>query len=146
MPTAAKLVAAVIYAALGYLVSDMVKPLLPEGTPTGMMSPVDAAVSALVGWRILGGRAGEGAARGLGYGITATLAAIFWCTLLWAGTEMYEQSLRLRYDGPIEAVTEMFGMMVGYAWLLATTEILVTLAVGTVLAVLAVEKAAARWS
>ena len=107
MPTAAKLIGALSFAALAWFVSDLIKPLLPEGTQVGLLSPVNAFFGLLMGWRILGARAGEGIVSSVGYGLTAAVATVFWGLLAWAGYEMIVRSTRLYYDGPIEALQDM---------------------------------------
>ncbi len=45
MPTFAKVIAAVYFAALGFLCADLVKPLLAEGTPTVWLNETLAALA-----------------------------------------------------------------------------------------------------
>ena len=68
-------------------------------------SLVNPIVGALMGWRISGARAGYSIRASLGYGITTVAATVFWCLFIWAGYLMVEASMRLRYDGPMEALT-----------------------------------------
>jgi len=60
MPTAARLMAALCLAVVGYVVSDMVVPLMPENTDFGRFHYVNAVLGALVGWLIMGPRGGRG--------------------------------------------------------------------------------------
>ncbi len=50
MPTAAKLVAAILTAVLGYYVADVIVPHLPEQDRDNYMRETSAFVGLLVGW------------------------------------------------------------------------------------------------
>lgn len=115
MPTGAKLVAALAFAALAFFLSDLIKPLYPEGTQFGWFSPLNAAIGAVMGWRIMGTGAGDTYRRTFGYGLTTLAATVFWCLLIWSGHEMLINSTRLRYDGPVEALQEMAQIYVDHA-------------------------------
>ncbi len=146
MPTAAKLIAAILFGALAFFVSDLVKPLLPEGTQTGALSPVNGIFGLILGWRVMGHRAGDGVVPSLGYGLTTVFAITFWCILIWAGKEMYDNSIKLRYDGPVEALQEMAGFMVDYARLIATTEVVLPIVIGGFICGWITEYFSQRWS
>lgn len=146
MPTAGKLIGAALFAALVWYVSGLVVPLLPEGTPTGMLAPVNSAFALIMGWRIMGSRAGEGIVSATGLGITTGVAIVFWCLLFWGGYEMIERSTRLYYDGPFEALQDMAILMLGYGQLAATVEIVGTMFLGSILAGWITDFFAQRWS
>ena len=130
MPTAPKLIAALLFAALAFFVSELVKPLLPEGTQFGIFSPFNAAVGAVMGWRISGARAGLSMRASLGYGITTAAITVFWCLFIWSGYLMVDASTRLRYSGPMEALQDMGSMMIEFAQTMATGPVLGSLLVG----------------
>lgn len=130
MPTASKLVAALLFGALAFFVSDLIKPLLEEGTQTGLFSLVNTLVGVLMGWRISGARVGYSMRASLGYGITTVAATVFWCLFIWAGYLMVEASMRLRYDGPMEALQDMGAMMIEFAQTMATPTVIGSLIVG----------------
>ena len=132
MPTAPKLIAALLFAALAFFVSELVKPLLPEGTQFGIFSPFNAAVGAVMGWRISGARAGLSMRASLGYGITTAAITVFWCLFIWSGYLMVDASTRLRYSGPMEALQDMGSMMIEFAQTMATGPVLGSLLVGAV--------------
>jgi hypothetical protein len=130
MPTAPKLIAALLFGALAFFVSDLIKPLLEEGTQVGLFSLVNTLVGVLMGWRISGARAGYSMQASLGYGITTVAATVFWCLFIWAGYLMVEASTRLRYDGPMEALQDMGAMMIEFARTMATPTVIGSLLVG----------------
>ena len=78
MPTFAKVIAAVYFAALGFLCADLVKPLLAAGTPTVWLNETLAALGAVNGWMMSGGRAGDGTRAGIGYGLTTSALIVAW--------------------------------------------------------------------
>ena len=60
MPTAARLMAALCLAVVGLVVSEMVKPLMPESTDFGYFVQVNIVLGLGVGWFVMGRRAGRG--------------------------------------------------------------------------------------
>ncbi|MEL6169908.1 MAG: TrgA family protein [Pseudomonadota bacterium] len=146
MPTGGKFIGALGFAALTFLVTSLILALLPEGTQARLFAPINVAFGLIMGWRILGARAGEGLVRSIGYGLQTLFAITFWCILVWAGWEMLQNSVRLRYDGPIEALQAMAGLMVEYTALIATTEVVTTAVIGSIFVSWLTEFFSARWS
>ena len=145
MPTAGKLIGAIAFALLAWFVSDQVKPLLPEGMAVGLLSPVNATIGLIMGWRILGKNAGEGLVGTIGHAMTTTVAATFLSLLAWGGYEMYKRSIRMYYDGPVEALQEMALLMTEYAMLAATKDVLLLLVLGALVCAWITELFAARF-
>jgi hypothetical protein len=146
MPTAAKLIGAIVFAALAWFVSDLVKPLLPEGSQVGLLSPVNAFFGLIMGWRIMGRGAGNGYVPSLGYGLTTLAAIVFWCLLLWSGYEMTRRAMRLYYDGPMEALQEMAALMAEYARMAADPQVIGAAVIGSLLGAMLTEFFAKRWA
>ena len=146
MPTAGKLIGAIAFGLLAWFMSDMIKPLLPEGTAVGLLAPVNGAIGVLLGWRILGAQAGEGLVPTVGHAMTTAVSSVFMCLLAWGGYEMYKRSIRMYYDGPVEALQEMAMLMVGYAALIATPETAITLLIGALLSAWITEAFASRFA
>ncbi len=147
MPTGGKLIAAIAFAALAYFISDLVKPLLPEGTNVSKLSQINALVGLIMGWRVMGKGAGRTYLQSFGYGFTTLAAIVFWSLLIWSGNEMLKRSMKMYYDGPVEALQEMAELYVGYARI-ATTDMSVILAalIGTAFMAWLTEYFARRWS
>jgi len=139
MPTAAKLVAAILFAALGWYVSELIKPLFPEERNVGRFSEVNAVIGLFVGWVVAGSRARTTWVNAVSYGLTATVALVFWGLLLHSFGEMIRMSLNKRYDGPAEAVIGVFALMYDYGMMMAEVHVIVTLVVGGVVAGLVTE-------
>ena len=146
MPTAAKLIAAAFFGALAWFASDLVKPLLPEGTQTGWFNETMAAVGLFSGWIMAGKRAGDGWWASFGYGLTSSVLIVFWGVLIFAGYEMLDLSLKSRFGGPMQAIKAMIGIGIDYAMLIATPSIIGTLVVGGLFGGWLAEWVARRWS
>ena len=146
MPTAAKLVAGALFAALAWVASGLIVPLLPEATAVGMFAPVNAAIGFVVGWRVAGSRARTTLRGAVSYGLTAAFAMTFAALFLHSFAIMIRQSLRKLYDGPADALIGVVELMIEHGRLLAAPEVLGTLLLGGVLAGLATEWAGRRWS
>ena len=148
MPTGAKLIGAICFAALAYFLSDLTKPLLfdTEGTRVGMLSPVNAFIGWLMGWTIMGKGAGHTYRQSLGYAFTTLTATVFWCLLIWSGHKMLGNSVNLRYDGPMEALQQMGAMFFEYLALIWDKSVLIPALVGTVFVAWLSEYFARRWT
>lgn len=146
MPTAARLVAALFFAALGWFCADLYKPLLAENTAVGLFSPVSAGFGLAVGWVFTGQRIERGLGSGPGIGLTSAALLVFWVLLAFSGYKMVMNSMRKYYDGPVEALQAMFGIAVDYARLALTPEVVGALVVGGLVGGLITEWTARRWS
>lgn len=146
MPTAARLVAALCLAALGWFVSELVKTLVEEETDFGHFTLVNTCLGLLVGWLVVGRRAGRGYSAAIGHGITGVAVLVFWAVLLQALNEMLRLALRRRFDGVIEAINGTFELFAAYAGHLANPSVLTALIAGALLTGLLSEAAARRWS
>ena len=145
MPTIPKAIAALFFAALAYFVGDLIKPLLPEGTRTGLLNETLAVIGGLSGWRISGGRAGLGLRAGLGYGLTSVGVTVFWGLLSFSGYKMLQYSLDRRFSGPIEALQEMVSFAMEYMVLISVPTVLGAMIVGGLFGGWLTEWAAKRW-
>ena len=146
MPTGGKLIGALVFAALAYFITDLIKPFLPEGSRLGWFSPVNALIGFVMGWTILGRGAGKSYRNAFGYGFTTLSATVFWCLVCWSGYEMLRRSMRLYYDGPVHALQEMAQLFVEYARIGAVQEVIWPAVIGTVFVSWFTEFFARRWS
>lgn len=145
MPTAAKLFAAVVFTAVGFLAAEAYKPGLPEGTQFGLFSLIVALIGLLCGWMVMGRLAGQGYGGAAGSGLRTSATLLFWALLVFSVYEMIQRSMKMRYDGPVEALVSVFGLMLQYGQLVLTVPVLSVLAGGGVLGGWAAEFAARRW-
>ncbi|WP_424939718.1 TrgA family protein [Aliiroseovarius sp. S253] len=145
MPTAAKLISAIILAAIGWMCAEMAKPLFPEGQDLSYLSPTCAAAGLIVGWFYLGPRADKGLGT-IGANAGTTLFVQVFVTLFtFSFSEMISNSLRKRYDGPIEALQDIF--VIGFEMVMefTTAEITATAILGAFVASTCAFYAARKW-
>lgn len=147
MPTAAKLVGAILFGCLGAVMALYAPAILPESMPHGALLPVSAAVAAVLGWMISGAAAGrgrsyaEGASTGVRTAVTATLVVLF----AFSVVQMLKLAFRKLYDGPVEAVVGVFEEMVKLAPLLLDAGFIILLVAGGMVAGALTEAAGRRW-
>lgn len=145
MPTAARLIAALVLAATAWFASQTVKPYLPEGTNFGWFDYLNVALGLVIGWIVIGRRAGRGQSAAVGNGLTAAAVLAFWAIFLQASNEMLRQSLNRRYDGPTEAILDVFEMCLEYGAHLINPDVIGPLLVGGILAGILAELANRIW-
>ncbi|ETX15678.1 tellurium resistance protein [Roseivivax halodurans JCM 10272] len=145
MPTAAKLFSGLGLAVLAFIVSEMVKPLVPDRTQFGHFSLWHAGIGFLCGWIVVGPRAGRGLGAAISNGITGVAAAVVWCLALQAGNRMVVRAFDRRYDSILEAIANGFELIAEYARVLVDGQIVATLLVGAVLVGYLSEATARRW-
>lgn len=145
MPTAAKLVAALAFAAVAFAAATAYVPRLPEGTQATWFPPLSALIGALTGWMVMGPLAGRGWGASAGYGLRTSATVVFWAALLFSIREMVLRSMNKRYDGPMEAVVGTFDIMLDYGARMLDARVLGVLVAGGILGGLAAEVAARRW-
>jgi hypothetical protein len=145
MPTAAKLIAAIAFAVLAYVVAEIYKTTVPERTVWGAFSPISAGIGLLCGWFVMGRLAGQGYRAAAGYGLRTMVTATFWVVTAFAIYLMILRSMNMRYDGPMEALLGAVDIGLELGRSLATSEVLGTLAVGGVVAGALTEWVGRRW-
>jgi len=130
MLTFPRLIAGLWFAALAFFLGGLAVPLLPEGTQLGLFPYINPVVGFVMGWRFMGTRAFDRFPNMVGYGLTVAVMTVFWCLFIYGGYEMYWRSIKLRYDGPVEALVGMADHMKDYGVLIATPSIIGAMVVG----------------
>ncbi len=146
MPTAARMIAALCFAALAWLVSDMIKPQFDEDKNFGNFNLINAGIGFLIGWQAVGSRAGRDMGAAINNGLTGGVLEVFWTLLLHSSYKMFQISMRGRYDGAFDAAAAIFQIMAEHALYLATPLIITTLIVGSAVSGLLAEFTAKRAS
>lgn len=146
MPTAGKLVAALLFAALGFVAAELFKPAMPDGTSFGPFSFICAGIGAVSGWLVIGPRAGGGRAVGISTGLQAALTMAFFCLLGFSIYLMVGLSLRKIYDGPMEAISGVFELMIEHGLLMLSVPVLGVLLIGGPICGLISDWAGRRWT
>ncbi len=145
MPTAAKLFAAVVFAALGFLCSHIYIPYLPDGTQTRLLRESCAGLGAICGWIVMGPLTGKGYSAAIGSGVRTSVTVAFWVVLLFSIKRMIKRSMDMIYDGPMQAVLGVFDEMMDYVRLMGTPELIGAMIVGGALCGIIAEWAGRRW-
>ncbi len=138
-----KLVAASCLAIIGGLVAEFVKPQMPEGSNFGHMTLISAGVGLVVGWRVMGRRAGRSGS--LELGLVGVAAMVFWGLVLFGLIEMFRLAMRRRLDEPVEAMERAVTVALEYGVYLLHPNVLITLAVGAVISGMFTNFAARNW-
>lgn len=145
MPTAAKLIAAICLAALGFAVSELIKTQMPASTAFGRFSLINAAVGFVCGWAVVGNRAGRGYAAGISNGFTGVSALVFWGLFIQSANEMVIRSMKNRYDGVAEAFAAVFELFVRLGENLINAPVIGSLILGAIVTGYLCEYAARHW-
>ncbi|SPF76066.1 hypothetical protein ALP8811_01065 [Aliiroseovarius pelagivivens] len=145
MPTAAKLISAIILAAVGWLCAELVKPLMPEGKDLSYLSPTASAAGLFVGWFYLGPRADKRLGTAGANAGTTLIVQVFVTLFTFSFAEMISNSLRKRYEGPIEALQDIF--VIGFETVMeyTTAEIAAVAILGVFIASTSAFYAARKW-
>lgn len=145
MPTGAKAIAAVGFAVVGWITAHTYVQNMEIPTSVGYLREVTALLGAIIGWRVMGNSVGKGYLRSIGAGWKTMIVLVFF-TLLTAGLyEMLQLSVKMRYDGPIEAILDVFQRMLDRSFPLLTVPVLLVMVIGGGIAGLLAENANRRW-
>ena len=151
MPTAAKLVAATIFALVAFLAAHLFIPALPEGTQVGRFREISAFLGAVCGWIVMGSLVSRGKGRensyldAIGSGIRTSVVILFWGLMVFSIYEMLQRSVRMLYDGPMEALLGILELMYDYGKLLQMPNTPIALVSGGIVGGIFSEWAARRW-
>lgn len=143
--TAARVVGAIMLAVLGWFVSDLIRPLMPESTIFGWFNYVNLGLGWIVGWSMLGPKAGNGMMAALGNGVTVAFAMGFLGLFTQAVNEMLRLSTRKMYAGPMKAIEDLFRIMAEFGQVLLHPTVIGPLIIGAVVIAVLVEMANSVW-
>ena len=110
MPTAARLTAAIAFAILGYLIYITMVPSFGDKVVPSYLLPLCLAAGLWTGWVLCGAKA-HGIRSGVGTGLTAVVAMAFSIVFIMSFVQMIYLSMRRRYDGPMDAIMDVFNLM-----------------------------------
>ena len=145
MPTAAKLVAAIWFAIVGWLAANAHIPALGESAAYGAFREITAMIGFACGWRVMGALAGQGMNEAIGTGLRTSVTLVFFALLGFSTYHMILQSTKMVYDGPMEAVLGIFQFMMENAKAMLTVNELGILAIGGVAGGIVTEWSSRRW-
>ncbi|WP_299843967.1 TrgA family protein [uncultured Roseovarius sp.] len=146
MPTAAKMAAAICLGAVAWYASEIIRPLMPDGTDFGWFNYVNLVLGLLCGWFVVGTRVGRSYVESFSAGLTGMAALVFWALFLQSFNEMLKLALQRRYEGPVEAIVAIFEIGVDFGSSLLDAKLIFVLLVGGIVAGVMAEWASRRWS
>lgn len=145
MPTAAKLVGAILFAGLAYLLAGMFRQYLPPATQLGWFDQVSTLIGFFCGWRIMGGNAGQGMVVAVNNGLRTAVTMVFLALVLFSLEGMYQVAIRKMYDGPVAALLGAVNIGSDYAVMLLQPDILGVMVLGGLFCGWLTEQVARRW-
>jgi hypothetical protein len=146
MPTASKLAAAVAFALVAFFAANAFASHMPEGSNPGWLREVSALTGAFVGWFTIGRHgAGYGVSAQAGAGMRTALMTTFWVLLGFSIYLMIRKSMRMMYDGPLEAVLGTFDVMIEQGKQMGQVDFLAILGIGGALGGIFTGWAGRRW-
>ncbi|WP_233487576.1 TrgA family protein [Thalassovita gelatinovora] len=110
----------------------MLRPLMPESTVFGWFNYVNTALGLIIGWRMIGAKAGAGLVSAISNGITAIVGLVFFGLFVHALNEMLRLSMRRAYQDPLQGIEDMFRIGAEYGALVLNPNIALILIAGGV--------------
>lgn len=115
MPTAARLVAALVLAIGGAITAQVYVSYYPELKSDALaIVEVTAAMGALIGWSSLGTRAGDGVSAAVGYGLRSAAHTAAWVIMILALYHVFDRIAVHTYQEPMDAVEAVFKRSIQY--------------------------------
>ncbi len=145
MPTAAKLAAAVLFAVLSWVVADIFARALPPEIHSRLLRPVAAAIGVLFGWRVSGRLVGRGMTEAATNGLRTVATIAFATDFVFSTYDMVMRAFKKAYDSPMQAVLDIFSIMLVYGRMMLRTDVIATMIVGGLICGLITEWISRRW-
>ncbi|MBL9073059.1 MAG: TrgA family protein [Tabrizicola sp.] len=145
MPTGAKLMAAASFAVVGWVLANFYAMNMPDASAAGPIREVAALVGAITGWKVMGPAVGKGYVEAAGAGVRTAIVLAVAALFLLALAEMLDNSVKMRYDGALEALLDIFQTMARRSGALLSVGVFGTILFGGVLGGLLTENAGRRW-
>jgi len=145
MPTGARAVGAAAFAVLGWLLAHAYVPNMPFAQPMGAFRELTALLGAIVGWKTMGASVGASYWAAAGSGLKTAVVLVVWALLLFSLWEMVLESFKMRYDGPLEAVVDVFAIMLMRSEALFSVVGMAIFVIGGSIAGIATERASRVW-
>ena len=145
MPTIPRLIAAVIFAATAYAAGEYYKLGMTEGVKYGLYSAINAFIGLLCGWLVMGKLTGKGYSAAVGSGLRTSVTITVWALLVFGTVLMVRKAFRKTYKSPLEAIVDIFALMLEHSVLLLSIPVLSALVLGGIVGGLASEWAKQRW-
>ncbi|MEM9320252.1 MAG: TrgA family protein [Pseudomonadota bacterium] len=146
MLTAARLVAAILFAITGYVAGGYITDTFPDGMRHDWFEPSIAALGVWQGWTVMGKNVGRGFTAAIGNGIRTSVGMIFFGLIYYAMRQMLIRSSDLWYNDFGVAVVDALNLFIEYGLDLANIPMaLAALLVGGVVGGILTEIASRLW-
>jgi hypothetical protein len=145
MPTGAKAMAAAGFSVVGWITAHTYVQNMPVPTSVGYLREMTALLGAIIGWRVMGNSVGKGYLRSIGSGWKTMIVLVFFALLTFGLYEMLQLSVKMRYDGPLDAILDVFQRMLDRSFPLLTLPVLTVMLIGGGVAGMLTENANRRW-
>jgi hypothetical protein len=145
MPTASRLIAALLMAGTGIILALELRELRDSLRFYPFFIEFNALLGAVIGWKLVGARVGYGWARAAATGISGGFVTLILVVFGLAFREMLNRAFRKFYDHALEAI--LAAVKIGITDLLAisATTMILPVIMGAVLSGLGAEAAERRW-
>lgn len=114
MPTAAKLIGALLLFGVGWGAALGAVATLPDGTQATYLPLAVALIGCWQGWSVLGRHAGCGMRAGVAHGLRAAIQMVVIALAAFALREMFLRSTDLRYGGAGDATVATLDLFLEY--------------------------------
>ena len=145
VPTGTKLVAAACFAVVGWVMSNYYAMNMPDASAAGPMREWAALIGAIIGWMVMGPSVGRGYVEAAGSGIKTAVVLAVAALFLLALREMLDNSVKMRYDGALDAILDVFQVMARRSEALLSLGVFGTILFGGIVGGLLSENAGRRW-
>jgi hypothetical protein len=145
MPTGAKLMAAFSFAVVGWVLANYYAMNAPDASALGPIREVAGLVGAIVGWKLMGPSVGKGYVEAAGAGVKTAVVLAVVALFLLGLKEMLDNSVKMRYDGALDAILDIFQSMVKRSEGLLSLGVFGTILFGGIVGGLLTENAGRRW-
>ncbi len=145
MPTAAKLIGALLFFGIGWVAALFVLDTFPEEMVATYFPLTIALLGFWQGWMVSGGNAGKGMNAAIGNGLRTSVQMAFFGLAIFALRTMFLRASNLRYDGAGEATVATLEIFLEYLIQSLTVPIWGTLIVGGMVAGAIVEAVSRVW-
>ncbi|MDA9136030.1 TrgA family protein [Ascidiaceihabitans sp.] len=139
MPSSSKVSGSLCLCALAYILFELAKPQFIEDFNFGYFTYVNMLVGVIIGWVLMGKRAGFGLVFAINNGVTSTFSMVLVVIFIQSANEMIRLSMRGRYDGLVEALLEIIPIGIDFVVKVSSTALWGTALIGGIVAGLIVE-------
>lgn len=137
--------AAVSFAVVGWIMANYYELNAPDVAALGPIREGAALAGACVGWSVMGNSVGNGYVEAAGSGIKTALALAVVALFLLGLSEMLTNSVKLQYDGALDAIVDVFQSMARRSHGMLSLGVFGTLLFGGIVAGMLTENASRRW-